>query len=213
MVGMPALISVALKVPTPGTSRSSTRLARGKHRAAALALFFVGRIHELQRHLGAPRRSRRRARSRRSPAPRRAGSAHGPRWSCRCWPARCARCRRRRPARGPGSISPAAIANGPDGGRQVAAVARPVDEGLGQWRPGRTGSRRRDRAASPRETITVLLVTGGRAAHAVDLLAVGSGLPITRSSSASRAGPGCCAACRAGPAGRKNTPLLVPPRM
>jgi hypothetical protein len=42
-------------------------------------------------------------------------------------------------------------------------------------------------------------------------LPYGSGLPITRSSSASRAAPGCRAAsgtsCR-----QKNTPLLVPPR-
>ncbi len=42
-------------------------------------------------------------------------------------------------------------------------------------------------------------------------LPYGSGEPITRISSASRAGPGTCAAsgrsCR-----RKNTPLLVPPR-
>ncbi len=40
---------VALKVPMPGTSRSSTRLPVGKHRAALLAV--VGRIEEFQHDL------------------------------------------------------------------------------------------------------------------------------------------------------------------
>jgi hypothetical protein len=60
--------------------------------------------------------------------------------------------------------------------------------------------------------ITVLLVLDVAPPMPSICLPYGSGLPITRSSSASRAAPGICAAsgksCK-----RKNTPLLVPPRM
>ena len=51
MVGMPALIIVALSVPMPGTSRSSTRLPGREHRAAG-AVFLGGRVHEFELHFG-----------------------------------------------------------------------------------------------------------------------------------------------------------------
>ena len=51
MVGMPALIIVALSVPTPGTSRSSTRLPVGNI-APPRAFFLGGRVHEFELHFG-----------------------------------------------------------------------------------------------------------------------------------------------------------------
>ena len=71
-----------------------------------------------------------------------------------------------------------------------------------------------DVVAGPRALRHDHRLAGGRrrAAHPVDLLAVRIGLPITRSSSASRAAPGACAASGRS-CSRKNTPLLVPPRM
>ena len=93
--------------------------------------------------------------------------------------------------------------------RQVAAVAAPVDEGLCRSRPGRTGSRRRGPARCRLDRITVLLVLEVAPPMPSICLPYGSGLPITRIRSGR--------ARRRDPAGqvlrRKNTPLLVPPRM
>ncbi|EDK52721.1 hypothetical protein BMAFMH_G0148, partial [Burkholderia mallei FMH] len=61
------------------------------------------------------------------------------------------------------------------------------------------------------ETITVLLVLELAPPMPSICLPYGSGLPITRESSASRAAPGVRAASGRS-CSRKNTPLLVPPR-
>jgi hypothetical protein len=49
-VGMPAVIMVALKVPTPGHFQVVHQVAGGEHRAAVFAI--VGRVEELQHDLG-----------------------------------------------------------------------------------------------------------------------------------------------------------------
>ena len=82
-----------------------------------------------------------------------------------------------------------------------------------RWRPGRRGNPRRDRAGSLLATDHALAGTGGRAAHAVDLRGRRDrGCRSRACSSWSRAAPGTWQrsgrSCR-----RKNTPLLVPPRI
>jgi hypothetical protein len=100
---------------------------------------------------------------------------------------------------------------GAHGGREVAAVAAPVHH---RFVDGDLAKQvvHIVAGAGARLRITALLVLDDALPRPSICLPYGSGLPSTRSSRASRAGPGCCAA-----SGRswslKNTPLLVPPRM
>ena len=146
IVGMPALISVALNVPTPGTSSSSTTLPVGNIAPPpSPSPRRPGRgIRAAPRPPGT---SRHRARSRPFPAP--APSVIGtcatmvlPMLACQMRTTADAVARNAR-----GIDEPVGDRERADRRGQVAAVAAPVDEGLVDRRPGRTGSRRRGRAA------------------------------------------------------------------
>ena len=56
IVGLPALISVASIVPTPGTSSGSIAVAGREHRAALALAVVVRRIEEFELHLGGGKR-------------------------------------------------------------------------------------------------------------------------------------------------------------
>ena len=155
------------------------------------------------RRIGAAAKATRRAGSRLPRTPRRRAPAHGRGCACRCWPARCApsHCR-------PGACDEATLyRERTHRGAEIAAVARPVDRRAAHRHLSEEVI---DIAIGPRRGRHDHHLAGARggATEPVDLLAVGSGLPIARSSSASRA---------AGSSGRsaasRNRPLLVPPRI
>jgi hypothetical protein len=200
-----------LEAPTPGTSSSSTRLPVGNIAPPSPSSSSPGSRnsscdlggregHAVQfevagfLHLAVGHRHVRR------------------RWSCRCWPARCARSQM--PSRGtrPASTRPLAIANGPTAADRLPQL------------PLQSTKACVDRHLAV-EVVDIVIrhrrraddhhLAGARRgpAHAVGLLAVRDPGCRSRAAAAHRAR----LARRAAPSGRsssvKNTPLLVPPRM
>ena len=140
---------------------------------------------------------------RKSPSSHRAAADRhmGEECACRCSPARCApsHCR-------PGACDEATLyRERTHRGAEVAAVARPVDRRAAHRHLSEVIDIAIGRAEGA--TITTLLVLEV-APPPVDLLAVGSGLPIARSSSASRA-----AGSSVQVGGQQEQTLLVPPRI
>ena len=141
---MPALIIVAFSVPTPGTSRSSTRLPVGNIEPPAPSSSAAGSMNSsCTSAAGKVTPS-----SSKSPVSCTAPSVIG---TCAMMVLPMLACQMRTVAT-PSSRHAARIDQAvadrerPHGRGEIAAVAAPVDEGLVDGRPDRTGSRRRDRA-------------------------------------------------------------------